>query len=199
MHADKTKGFASSSSASICVHLRLNLPMATTEEKNDLRLEYPPERTEAIHRALLSGLLGNVGAKGETHEYTGTRGRKFSIFPGSGLFKRRPAWVMSAEVVETSRTYARTVAPVRPEWIERLAQHLVKRSYTDPHWQSKTAHVVAYEKVTLYGLVLVPRRLVHYGPIDPPVARHIFIDHALVEGDFRTHAEFFKHNRELIQ
>src|SRR3954470_10024722 len=166
---------------------------------DETRVEYPPERAEAIHRALLSGLLGNVGVKGETHEYAGPRGRKFSIFPGSGLFKRRPAWVMSAEVVETSKTYARNVAPVRPEWIERLAQHLVKRSYADPHWQSKTAHVVAYEKVTLYGLVLVPRRLVHYGPIDPPVARHIFIDHALVEGDFRTHAEFFKHNRDLVQ
>src|SRR5256885_5690052 len=122
--------------------------MPTAEEKNDLRLEYPPERAEAIHRALLSGLLGNVGVKGETHEYTGTRGRKFSIFPGSGLFKRRPTWVMSAEVVETSRTYARTVAPVRPEWIERLAQHPIQRNYTHPHLQSKTAHLLAYQKGT---------------------------------------------------
>src|SRR5947208_15762725 len=102
-------------------------------EKETLpRLDYPPERAEAIHRALLSGLLGNVGAKGETHEYAGPRGRKFSIFPGSGLFKRRPAWVMSAEVGEPSKPYARHVSAVRPEWIERLAHPRVQRSWADP-------------------------------------------------------------------
>jgi ATP-dependent helicase HrpA len=121
-----------------------------------------PRKADAIHRALLTGLLSNVGFRNlETHEYTGARNTKFSIFPGSTLFKRRPSWVMSAELVETTKLYARTNAPVRPEWIEGAAAHLVHRTYAEPHWQKQTAHVVAYEKVTLYGMVLVPRRLVH--------------------------------------
>ena len=120
-----------------------------------------PRKADAIHRALLTGLLSNVGFRStETHEYTGARNTKFSIFPGSALFKRRTPWVMSAELVETTKLYARTNAPVRPEWIERAATHLVHRTYTEPHWQKTTAHVVAFEKVTLWGMVLVPRRLV---------------------------------------
>jgi len=159
-----------------------------------------PHKADAIHRALLSGLLSNVGYRNpETHEYTGARNTKFSIFPGSSLFKKRPPWVMSAEVVETTKLYARTNAPVRPEWIERAAQHLVHRTYAEPHWQRQTAHVVAFEKVTLFGMVLVPRRLVHYGPIDPVLSRRIFIENALVDGDFRTDAEWYKHNRDLIR
>jgi len=157
------------------------------------------DRADAIHRALLTGLLGNIGTKGDTHEYTGARGNKFNIFPGSALFKRKPAWVMAGEIVETAKVYARTIASVRPEWIERAGAHLLKRSYVDAHWQSKSAHVVAYEKVTLYGLVLVPRRLVHYGPIDPVVSREIFINHALVDFDFNCPAPFFKHNRALVE
>ncbi|MBC8107047.1 MAG: DUF3418 domain-containing protein, partial [Anaerolineae bacterium] len=138
--------------------------------------ELPPAKHAAIHRALLSGLLGNIGMKGETHEYTGARGTKFSLFPGSTLFKQKPSWVMSAELVETTKLYARTLAGIRPEWVESLADHLVRREYFEPHWQGKTAHVVAYEKVTLYGLVLVAKHLVHYGPIDPVVSRRIFIE-----------------------
>src|SRR5207244_4524102 len=107
------------------------------------RREIDPDKADAIHRALLTGLLSNIGVKGETHEYSGARNTKFSIFPGSALFKRRPQWVMAGEVVETAKVYARTIAPVRPEWIERAAQHLLKRSYVDPHWQPKSAHVVA--------------------------------------------------------
>src|SRR5438067_6432183 len=154
-----------------------------------------PEKADAIHRALLTGLLSNIGVKGETHEYIGARNTKFSLFPGSALFKRKPQWVMAAEVVETAKVYARTIAPVRPEWIERAGRHLLKRSYVDPHWQPKTAHVVAYEKVTLYGLILVPRRLVHYGPIDAVISREIFIHHALVDFEFKCSAPFFQHNR----
>ena len=159
-----------------------------------------PRKSDAIHRALLTGLLGNVGFRNpETHEYSGAHNTKFSIFPGSSLFKKRPPWVISAEIVETTKLYARTNAPVRPEWIERAAQHLVHRTYVEPHWQRQTAHVVAFEKVTLYGMVLVPRRLVHYGPIDPVLSRRIFIENALVDLDFRTDAEWHKHNRDLIR
>jgi ATP-dependent helicase HrpA len=154
-------------------------------------------RYDAIHRALLTGLLGNIGQKSDSHEYMGARGTRFNIFPGSSLFSAEPQWVMAAELVETTRLYARTVAKIQPEWIERLGEHLVKRSYTDPHWNPQTAHVVAYERVTLYGLVIIPQRSVHYGPIDPKVSREIFI-RALVEGEYSTDAPFWRHNQRLI-
>lgn len=152
----------------------------------------------AIHRALLAGLLGNVGQKSQAFEYSGARGTKFNIFPGSALFSKRPQWVMAAELVETTKLYARTVAGIQPEWIERLAEHIVKRTYSDPHWNPATAHVVAYEKVTLYGMTIIPQRTVHYGPIDPKKSREIFIHHALVEGEYQTDAPFFRHNLKLI-
>jgi ATP-dependent helicase HrpA len=161
--------------------------------------EFPSPLRDSIHRALLAGLLGNIGQKGEQAEYNGTRGSKFFIFPGSSQFSRKPQWVMAAELVETTRLYARTVAPIRPEWVERLATHLIHRSYVEPHWQPDTGHVAAYEKVTLYGLVLVPRRLVHYGPIDPIRSRQLFIQHCLVEGGSRLDAPFFRANRRLIE
>lgn len=157
------------------------------------------ERNDAIHRALLTGLLGNVGLRTEPHEYTGARNTKFYIFPGSSLFQQKPPWVMAGELVETTRLYARTVAPVKPQWIERAAEHLVKREYAEPHWRRETANVVAYERVTLYGLPIVPRRLVHYGPIDPKVSRELFIQNALVEGEYNTDAPYFRHNRDLIR
>jgi ATP-dependent helicase HrpA len=169
------------------------------QPKDIAREPIEPEKADAIHRALLTGLLSNIGVKGHTHEFLGARNSKFNLFPGSALFKRKPQWVMAGEVVETAKVYARTVAPVRPEWIERAGKHLLKRSYVDPHWQSKSAHVVAYEKVTLYGLILVPRRLVHYGPIDPVVSREIFINHALVDFDLKCSADFFRHNRALVE
>lgn len=154
---------------------------------------------DAIHRSLLAGLLSNIGIKGETFEYTGARGIKFSIFPGSGLFKRNPQWVVAGELVQTSRLYARTVARIKPEWVERVGEHLLKRTYFDPHWNAQTAHVMAYEKVSLYGLILVPQRTVHYGPIDPVKSREMFIQHALVEGEYRTDAPFFRNNQRLIE
>ena len=158
-----------------------------------------PARFDAIHRAVLAGMLGNVGLKSDAHEYTGARGTKFSIFPGSGLFKIRPKWVVASELVETTKLYARTVAKVQPEWIEQIAAHLVKKTHTDPRWQPERGYVVATEKVTLYGLVLVPQRTVHYGPINPKESREIFIRSALVEQDWRTEALFFRHNRRLIE
>ena len=159
----------------------------------------PSARHDAIHRALLSGLLSNIGQRGQQHEFTAPRGTKFSIFPGSALFKANPAWVMAAELVETSRLYARTVAPIRPEWVERAAGHLIKKTYSEPHWHGAGAHVVAYEKLMLRGLVIVPRRTVHYGRIDPRTSREIFIHHALVEGDYKTSAESVLHNRDWLR
>ncbi len=155
-------------------------------------------RYDAIHRSVLTGLLANIGQKGEGHEYTGARGTKFNIFPGSALFGVEPEWVVSAELVETTRLYARTVGKIQPEWVERIAEHLVKRTYSEPHWNAETAHVMAYEKVTLYGLTIIPQRTVHYGPIDPKGSRELFIQRALVEGDYRTDAPFFRHNQRLI-
>jgi ATP-dependent helicase HrpA len=154
---------------------------------------------DAIHRALLAGLLSNVGQKTETHEYTGARGRKFHLFPGSGLFSRKPPWVMAAELAETTRLYARTVARIDPMWIERVGEHLVNRQYTEPHWSRDSAHVYAFERVTLYGLVIVARRRVHYGPIDPKTSREIFIREALVNGEYNTDAPYFRHNKQLVR
>lgn len=158
-----------------------------------------PHKFDAIHRALLTGLISNVGQKTEPVEYTSLRGTKFNIFPGSALFEQKPSWIVSAELVETTRLYARTVARVSPQWVERAADHLVKRTYTDPYWHKDTAKVLAQEKVTLYGLVLIPRRTVHYGPLFPEVAREVFIHRALVEGQYRTDAPFFAHNERLKQ
>ncbi len=163
------------------------------------KLNDNPAGPDRVHRALLTGLLSNVGNKTDTGEYAGTRGAKFFIFPGSMLFKRKPDWVMAAELVETAKLYARTNARVTPEWIERAAPHLIKRNYTDPQWNAARSDVTAGERVSLRGLVLVPHRTVPYGPIDPRTSREIFIHHALVEGDFRTPAPFLKHNMGLLR
>jgi ATP-dependent helicase HrpA len=158
-----------------------------------------PAGYEAIHRALLTGLLGNIGFQTDRGEFTGPRGVKFGLFPGSALFKKQPRWVVAAELAETTRLYARTVAKVEAEWIIEAARHLVKRSYSEPHWERRLGRAVAYEKVTLYGLTLSAQRKVNYVPIDPVESRRLFIRSALVEGDLRTKAAFFKHNMDLIQ
>ncbi|AEW95722.1 MULTISPECIES: ATP-dependent RNA helicase HrpA [Streptomycetaceae] len=153
-----------------------------------------------IHTALLAGLLSHVGLKDtEKNEYLGARSAKFAVFPGSALFKKPPRWIMSAELVETSRLWARVNARIEPEWIEPLAQHLLKRTYSEPHWEQKQAAVMAYERVTLYGVPVVAQRKVNYGRIDPEVSRDLFIRNALVEGDWRTHHQFFHDNRKLLQ
>ncbi|WP_122979366.1 ATP-dependent RNA helicase HrpA [Actinoplanes teichomyceticus] len=155
---------------------------------------------QPVHTALLAGLLSHIGLKDtDKREYLGARGAKFAIFPGSALFKRQPRWVMSAELVETSRLWARVNARIEPEWAEKLAPHLVKRSYSEPHWDRKLGAVMAFEKVTLYGLPIVPRRRVGYGRVDPVVSRELFIRHALVEGDWETHHKFFDANRRLLR
>ncbi|MEJ2589832.1 MAG: ATP-dependent RNA helicase HrpA, partial [Candidatus Thiodiazotropha sp.] len=154
---------------------------------------------EAIHRALLSGLLSHVGIRSKERDYLGARNSRFHIYPGSGLFKAQPKWVMAAELVETSRLYARTLARIDPLWVERAAGHLVKRSYSEPHWEKKRGQVAGYETVTLFGLVLVSRRKINFSPIDPVVAREIFIRSALVDGDFHTRAPFWRHNQSLIE
>ncbi|MEV0897410.1 ATP-dependent RNA helicase HrpA [Actinoplanes sp. NPDC049802] len=155
---------------------------------------------QPVHTALLAGLLSHIGMKDqEKREYIGARGAKFAVFPGSALFKRQPRWVMSAELVETSRLWGRVNARIEPEWAEKLAPHLVKRSYSEPHWDRRMGAVMAFEKVTLYGLPIVPRRRVGYGRVDPVVSRELFIRHALVEGDWETHHKFFNENRRLLE
>lgn len=153
---------------------------------------------DGLHRALLTGLLSNLGLHQENREYLGARNRHFLIHPGSGLAKRSPKWIMAAEMVETTRLYAREVAGIKPQWIEPAAGMLVKRSYSEPHWEKKRAQVVAFEQVTLFGLPIVTRRKINYGPVEPQESRDIFIRSALVEGEFRTAGKFFDHNRALI-
>ncbi|GAA0278296.1 ATP-dependent RNA helicase HrpA [Actinomadura nitritigenes] len=177
----------------------------------------PPDR---IHVSLLAGLLSHIGlidtagrsgsvGRGDAEkkekdrprrgqEYLGARGAKFAVFPGSALFRKPPRWVMSAELVETSRLWGRVNARIEPDWIEPLAEHLVKRNYSEPHWSKKQAAVMAHEKVTLYGVPIVADRRVNYGSIDPALSRELFIRHALVEGDWETHHEFFHANRALL-
>jgi len=154
---------------------------------------------DRIHISVLAGLLSQVGLKeGETREYLGARGAKFKIFPGSTLVRAQPRWVMAAELVETSALFARTVARIKPEWIEPLAGHLVKRTYSEPHWSRKRAAAVATERVTLHGIPIVVDRIVDLGRIDPDTARELFIRHALVEGDWDTRHRFFHANRALL-
>ncbi|WP_203929551.1 ATP-dependent RNA helicase HrpA [Virgisporangium ochraceum] len=153
-----------------------------------------------VHTALLAGLLSHVGLKeGDRNEYLGARGTKFAVFPGSALFKKPPRWVVSAELVETSRLWARVNARVEPEWVEPLAQHLVKRTYSEPHWSSKQGAAMVYERVTLYGVPLVAQRRILLAGVDAPLARELFIRHALVEGDWQTHHKFWTDNRALLE
>jgi ATP-dependent helicase HrpA len=154
---------------------------------------------QRVHTALLAGLLSHIGLKDtDKREYLGARGAKFAIFPGSALFRKQPRWVMSAELVETSRLWGRVNARIEPEWAEKLAPHLVKRSYSEPHWDARMGAVMAYEKVTLYGLPIVPRRRVGFGKVDPVMSRELFIRHALVEGDWDTHHRFLADNAKLL-
>lgn len=153
---------------------------------------------DAIHQALLCGLLSHIAFKTDKYEYTGARNLKLQIFPGSALHKKGPKWMMAAELVETGRLYARIVAKIDPTWIEPLAGSLIKRQYSDPHWEKKPAQVVAFESASLYGLPIVTRKRVHYGPIDPNISNEIFIREALVNGDWHCRAPFFQQNRALI-
>ena len=168
--------------------------------EGELRLEGAKEANfEQIHKALLAGLLGNIGFKdGDNDSYAGARGIRFFVAPGSGLKKTRPKWVIAAELVDTSKLYARCVAKIEPDWIEPLARGLTESQYSDPRWDRKMGMVNAWERVSLYGLTIIPKRRVHYGPINPKESREIFIREALGNGEFDTRAAFFVANERLI-
>ena len=173
-----------------------------------IQIGRPSDKPDAdgIHQALLSGLLSHIGLLEERdrdkrgpREYLGARGARFAIFPGSGLHRKNPQFLMAGELVETSRLWARQNAAIQPEWAERLGAHLVRRTHSEPHWSKKRAAVMAHEKVTLYGVPLIADRLVNYGSIDPELSRELFIRHALVQGEWHTHQKFFAKNRELLE
>ena len=168
------------------------------------RLNPTPATFEQVHLALLAGLLGNVGCRvldAERGEppYVGARGIRFHVWPGSALLKKAGRWIMAAELVETSRLFARTIANIEPAWLERVGAHLLKKSHGDPHWEKRPAQVMAFERATLYGLLVYQQRRVHYGPLDPARAREIFIREALVAGEYETRAPFFAHNQKLLR
>ncbi|MEU2499928.1 ATP-dependent RNA helicase HrpA [Streptomyces pseudogriseolus] len=188
--------------------------LRTVAKQMGIHLNDQDAPADRIHVSLLAGLLSHIGMKdvkeskdsgqgggrreGGRNEYLGARNAKFAVFPGSALFKKPPRFVMSAELVETSRLWARVNAKIEPEWVEPLAEHLLKRTYSEPHWEKDQAAVMAYEKVTLYGVPIVAQRKVNYGRIDPEASRELFIRNALVEGDWRTHHKFFADNRKLL-
>ncbi len=172
------------------------------------RRRFSPDIASRVHISLLAGLLSHIGMqdldqkpRGKRRgpaEFAGARGARFAIFPDSALARKPPPWVVAAELVETSRLWARTAASIEPEWAEPLAGHLLRRSYSEPHWDARRGAAMAAEKVTLYGLPIVAARQVSYGRIDPAAARELFIQHALVEGDWQTHHRFFHDNRRLL-
>jgi len=158
-----------------------------------------PASPQQVHAALLTGLLSHIGLfDPEKRDYAGARGARFAVFPGSALFRKPPRWVVAAELVETSRLWGRIAAKIEPEWVEPLAAHLVRHSYSEPRWSRRSAAVLATEKVTLYGVPIVSARTVNYGAIDPPLCRELFIRHALVEGDWDTKHAFFPQNQRLL-
>ncbi|GAB5606337.1 ATP-dependent RNA helicase HrpA [Sideroxyarcus sp. TK5] len=177
------------------LHQQLHAQMA----EMNMRFNEQPASYEQIHKALLTGLIGNVGTRAvnEPH-YLGARETKFFIAPNSVLAKKGAKWVLAAELMETTRLYARCVARIEPEWLEEVGAHLLKRSYFDPHWEKKAAQVAAWERSTLFGLLINPKKRVHYGPMNPEESRAVFIRTALVEGEFNTQAPFFVHNQKLI-
>ena len=168
-------------------------------DEMDFKLNEKEATFEQVHKALLAGLLGNIGFKdGDNDSYAGARGIRFFVAPGSGLKKTRPKWVIAAELVDTSKLYARCVAKIEPDWIEPLARGLTESQYTDPRWDRKMGMVNAWERVSLYGLTIIPKRRVHYGLINPKESREIFIREALGNGEFDTRAAFFVANERLI-
>ncbi|MFQ6572632.1 ATP-dependent RNA helicase HrpA [Pseudomonas sp. UM16] len=167
----------------------------------DLQLSINKEPADypKLHKAILSGLLSQIGQKSEDGDYLGARQRRFWVHPSSGLGKKRPQWIMTAELVETTKLYARMVAKIEPDWIEPLATHLIKKNHFEPHWEKKRGQVVAYEQITLFGLIVVGRRPVHFGPIDPVMSRELFIREALVGGEIQSKAKCLSANRRLLE
>ena len=174
--------------------------LLTTVTEQGWKLNDSAPTYEQLHLALLTGLLGNIGCKSEdpaSREYVGARGIKFHLWPGSAIARKMGRWTMAAELVETSRLFGRTLARIEPEWLEKVGSHLLRRSWSDPHWEKKAGQVMAFERAALYGLMVYQRRRVHYGPMNPAEAREIFIRQALVEGEFETRLPFFAHNQRL--
>ena len=163
-----------------------------------LKQNKEPADFNSIHRALLPGFLGQIATKDENREFIGARNRKLHIFPGSALFKKPPAWIVAAELAETSQLYARCVAKIDPEWVFGVNDSLFKRSYYEPHWQARSGRVMAFEQTALYGLIIRDKKRVHYGPIAPEESREILIRQALVEGRYQGRADFYQHNKRLI-
>ncbi|MYN21126.1 ATP-dependent RNA helicase HrpA, partial [Rugamonas sp. FT107W] len=176
--------------------------LLTIVKEQGWRINDTPATYENLHLALLTGLLGNIGFKSEDEPgagYLGARGIKFNIWPGSSLLKKPGKWIMAAELVDTTRLYARCVAQIQPEWLEKVGGHLLKKSWGEPRWEKKSAQVTASERATLYGLVVYSQRRINYGLFNPVEAREIFIRDALVGGDYETRAPFFAHNHKLIK
>lgn len=181
-------------------HRQLHIICKEIKEQDSKFIEREePASYEAVHRSLLAGLLSHMGFKQEGKEYLGARNRRFFLFPGSIVYKKAPKWVMAAELVETSQLYARCIAKVDPVWAEKLGPHLVKKNYSEPHWEKKRSEVVATEQVTLYGLIIVPKRKVSFGKIDQELSHEIFVRQALVEGELNSKASFIKQNRALLK
>ncbi|MFC5548068.1 ATP-dependent RNA helicase HrpA [Massilia aerilata] len=174
--------------------------LLTIVREQGWRLSEAAATYDQLHMALLTGLLGNIGYKMEDDSaYLGARGIKFNIWPGSSLGKKAGKWVMAAELVETTRLYARTLAQIQPEWIEKIGGHLLKKSWGEPRWEKRSAQVTASERATLYGIVVYSQRRINYANINPQEAREILIRDALVGGDYETRAPFFAHNHKLIR
>ncbi|MCQ4287666.1 ATP-dependent RNA helicase HrpA [Pseudomonas stutzeri] len=180
----------------------------TTDTKVNVVLRQQAEASEAaqkakgyaaVHKAILSGLLSQIGHKTEEGDFLGARQRRFWVHPSSVIGRKKPNWIMAAELVETTKLFARMVAKIEPEWIEPLAGHLIKKNHFEPHWEKKRGQVVAYEQITLYGLIVVGKRPVHYGPIDPQAARELFIREGLVRGEITSRARALSANRELLE
>lgn len=179
---------------------KLRQQQIVRRQQRQIRQKAKEASYEQIHRALLTGLIANIGLKSpEGHDYTGARGIHFHLFPASALFKSKPKWVIAAELTETTRLYAHDVAKIEPEWIETEVPHLLRHHYFEPHWEQKRGEVVASERITLYGLTVLPRRPISYGRINPAEAREIFIRGALVAQECDLKADFFRHNRQLIE
>lgn len=157
-----------------------------------------PEGYEALHQSLLTGLLSGIAQKGDRHEYKAAGGLSIALWPGSGLFRRLPKWIVAAEIVETSRRYGRTLAEIDVEWVEHLAKDLLKHSYKDPHWSSKSGSAMVYRRSTLFGLPVVAGRRVQLAPIDASQARDMLIEYGLAQGDWRCAEKFYLHNQELL-
>jgi ATP-dependent helicase HrpA len=204
-HKKSNKQLTDACRANFLSHVRLrewrdvHSQLLTVVREHGWRLNEAEATFEQIHLALLTGLLGNIGLKADDEPYyLGARSIKFYLWPGSALVKKAGKWVIAAELVETSRLYARCIAKIEPEWIERIGAHLLKKSLSEPHWEKRAAQVSAFERAVLYGLPIYHRRRVSFGKQDPSRARELFIRGALVEGEFDTKLAFFAHNRKLL-